>query len=90
MRTWAINTSKVHILCGYDATHWIRSGQRYQLIRLLNVDRAGIRCEQCADRSTELQGVDVPSSEVIRPDFTRISEVDTPLTRDHKQLRAGS
>jgi len=88
MRTWAIWTGKVPILCGFDATHQIQQGQRYQLVKLRGVKRVGKRCELCADTSEPQQPE--PPPPVIRPDFTRVSDVDTPLTRDWKAKRMGA
>ena len=89
MRTWAVWTGKVPILCGYDPTHSITQGQRYQLVQLRGVKRVGKRCELCADTSEPNQQPESPQP-VIRPDFTRVSEIDSPLTRDHKAKRMGA
>jgi len=87
-------TADAEILCtACGAT--IKKGDKYQLVRMPVVNgrgylkRNGKRCLACADDSPELQREPDPPKP-LGVDFTRVSDIDSPLTRDWKQKRLGA
>jgi hypothetical protein len=79
--------------CGKD----ILKGELYQLVRVPKLGASGWiagvvrkRCRACSDESLELQRDVTTVQAPLGVDFTRLLDVDTPLTRDHKMLRVGN
>ena len=76
--------------CGND----ILKGELYQLVRVPKLGASGWiagvvrkRCRACSDDSPELQRDVTTIKAPLGVDFSRISDVDTPLTRDWKALK---
>ncbi len=85
MRTWVDLKMLEH--CGYCGAE-LPTGTRAQRLVSIAIKRRRYRCMTCADGPVpagELEPTEAPPRPIIRPDMTRIGEVDSPLTRDWKQ-----
>jgi hypothetical protein len=93
MRHWV--PAETELVCG-GCRQPILKGEEHQQVRVPNVNVPGWvsgarhRCRSCSDDSPELQRDVTTVQAPLGVDFTRLLDVDTPLTRDWKALKAGA
>jgi predicted DNA-binding helix-hairpin-helix protein len=82
-RTWT--RTQTATICGYCHTY-LPTGRTVQLVSVLGVKRASVRCEACADGPAP---PDLPAVVLLGRSTKRMTQLSRSLPADFKMAQAG-